>query len=183
MRVKGGKAGSAPAKRPPAADSAPAAALMKRPRGGETAEAVPKQTSAAQNGNKQQEVDIDEEPGLAGLLGELCASSLSDGYCKGSSSGCAWSVSQYSAGSRQAVHAFSASYALSGGYGSDDDEEDNEASGDGKQPQEKHATNESRGAHAEQRAHERQMEQLPSINVDDTVRGPRIAEEEAVDYD
>ncbi|CAK0733854.1 hypothetical protein CVIRNUC_000344 [Coccomyxa viridis] len=138
VRVKGGKAGSAPAKRPPAAGSAPAAALAKRPRGAETPEAVPKPTSAAQNGHKQQEIDIDEGPGLAGLVG---------------------------------------------GYGSDDDEEDDEASDDGQQQQERHATDESRGAAAERRVHERQTEQLPGIDADDTVRGPKIAEEEPVDYD
>ena len=90
---------------------------------------------------------------------------------------------QYCAGSRQAFYAFSTSYALPGEYGSDDDEEDDEACEDIKQQQERHATDESRGANAERRAHERQTEQLPSVNADDTVRGPGIAEEEAVDYD
>ena len=50
---------------------------------------MPKQIPAAQNGSKQQEINIDEEPDLAGLLGALCASSLSDGYYKRSSCGCA----------------------------------------------------------------------------------------------
>ena len=70
MRVKGGKAGSAPAKRPPAADSGPAAAHTKRPRAEEIAKAVPQQHSAAQNDKEQSERETDEEPGLAGLLGE-----------------------------------------------------------------------------------------------------------------
>ena len=74
MRVKGGKTGSAPAKRPPAADSAPAAALTKRPRAEGTAKAVPKQHSAAQNGKNQHKREPNEEQGLAGLLGEQCDS-------------------------------------------------------------------------------------------------------------
>ena len=183
MRVKGGKAGSAPAKRPPAAGSAPAAALAKRPRGAETPEAVPKPTSAAQNGHKQQEIDIDEGPGLAGLVGELCASSVFTVTTSGLLVGVHGACSQYCAGSRQAIQAPNDLYALSGGYGSDDDEEDDEASDDGQQQQERHATDESRGAAAERRVHERQTEQLPGIDADDTVRGPKIAEEEPVDYD
>ena len=78
---------------------------------------------------------------------------------------------------------YSTSYALSGEYGSDDDEEDDEASGDGKQPQERDPTDESRGAGADRRAGERQTEQLPSPDDDVSVRGPKTAEEEAVDYD
>ena len=103
MRVKGGKAGSTPAKRPPAAGSAPAAALIKRPRAGETVEAVPKQSPAAQNGHKQQETDIDEEPGLAGLIGELCASSVSTVTTSGLLVGVHGACPQYCAGSRQAL--------------------------------------------------------------------------------
>ena len=88
------------------------------------------------------------------------------------------------AGSKQAPLVISSVYGCSGGYGSDDDdEEDDDASGSAKQQQERHTRDESRKAGAEMRADEKQMGQLPSTNADDLVRGPKVAEEEAVDYD